>query len=101
MSLITLSPADLQSKFNIQTLIKINSNYEQIVHIVNQMISTIWANPNGYTPQQVWNILGTNAVVVRNFYIQFIAGLNGTKVGSVVFSEPALTVNKDGTITIT
>lgn len=96
-----LTTVQLQAQLAIQMNNQITSAFNQLVRTINSLIAQIWNNPKGLTSQQGWDALGSNAANIRNMYLGAVAFINGLQTDTITFVEPPLTVNQDGTITVT
>ncbi len=69
-------------------------------NIIN-MYKTIWSNKDGLTPQQVFDLYGTNAAALRQMLLTIVGALNTAAPGTfdISYIHP-VTVNPDGTITV-
>lgn len=73
---------------------------------VNQGFDLVWNNPEGYTPEQVVEALGTQASAVFRRHaatVQFLAGQSPEALRLVGMppSDVTITHNPDGTVTLT
>jgi hypothetical protein len=82
--------------------------YRQLVTQHRALMEAFWANPNGFTPQEVFDKYGTNAVSIfieSSVMLTFISGredILGIPVEQryVVVIPFNYTINPDGTVTV-
>lgn len=77
------------------------ATYGQLQNAQSQLAQAVFANPQGLTPQQVFDALGTEAgelVALNAALISFLSTITGE---AVSFTPPvAYTISSDGTITV-
>ena len=80
-------------------------NYQMLVQAQRQGIQVVWENPQGLTPQQVVDGLGTSAVKIFDLHAQLteaiidIAAIDGVT-PEIALPKKNFTRNSDGTVTI-
>lgn len=76
------------------------SNFSAQKAHYNYLQSIIWDNPNGLTPQQVMDALGTDAGQVLTIAAAARTFINSLSANAVVGPPLEYTINVDGTVTI-
>jgi hypothetical protein len=68
---------------------------------VTNAFNEIWNNPQGLTPQQVFDSLNTNAGSFLTLLNSIISALNAIIPGSINLTAPhSTTINDNGTVTV-
>ena len=96
-----LTTAQLQAQLKSQAVAQMNQFYRQSIFVFNTLMTQIWNNAGGLTPQQALDSFGTDAGTLVT-YGGLLAGLiNSVTPNTVSTTTPApLTTNAAGTVTV-
>ncbi len=108
MGIITVNPIPLTPTQVVQNLAntfaaQINGQYQQISNLFGRVFSFIWNNQQGQTPQQVFDLFGTNAgdlLKVANAFAAMVQTYTGTAPTLIPIGW-TVTVNGNGSVTVT
>jgi hypothetical protein len=82
----------------------LNATLATILATRQKLLSDVWANPDGYTSQQVFDAYGVNAgwLVTMSGSLEAMLGqIDPTAAAHTPFTPPLpLTINADGTVTV-
>lgn len=79
---------------------KTYETYAGLIGSYNDLSKMVWHNPQGLTPQQVFDSLGTNAAELFELSALLVQTVNTAKPGTLDPAQPyEYTVNEDGTVT--
>jgi hypothetical protein len=101
--IITTSESVEDKQKKVAVLLKkyANNMIKMIVRQHAKVLKNVWENPDGLTPQQVFDSLGTDAEEALTLSRDLVDFINARAPGSIDTSGlPSLTVNGDGTVTV-
>lgn len=81
------------------------TTYQRLLQSQKQGIQIVWSNPNGLTPQEVCDSLGTNATKIFDLHAQLteaivnIAAIDGVT-PDIALPTKNFSRNQDGTVTV-
>lgn len=78
----------------------VNNLFEQMKLTFADGMRMVWANPDGLTPQEVFDAFGTDAAELVRLAQILKDAVNKAVPGTFPTTAPDFTINKDGTITV-
>lgn len=75
--------------------------FQGLVGTYVELKQTVWENPQGLTPQQVFDALGTNGGELFSLSTLLVTTVNTVIPGTLTDTHPyEFTINPDGTVTV-
>lgn len=72
-----------------------------LIGTYTELMQTVWQNPAGLSPQQVFEGLGTDASQLFSLATVLVTTVNTVQPGTLVDAHPYnYTINEDGTVTV-
>lgn len=102
MPLIQTKPLTSDQQTVVTYATQIQRQWNQLGALFTQIADFIWNNPTGLTPQQAFDVFGTDGgslCALSTAYLKFLADV-GAPAQSPVPSNVTVTVNPDGTVTL-
>jgi len=99
---VELTLAQKQERVKKQIERKTWDTFSGLVAVHKELMQKVWENPQGLTPQEVFDSLGANAGELFSLATLLVTTVNTAKPGTLVDAHPYnYTINGDGTVTVT
>jgi len=96
----TISKPMAQQKVKAQVLSTIKVLYAKMLNDFGSAFGLIWSNPDGLTPAEALESLGTDGKEVFTLAGILKQALNTAKPGSITAANPDVDIAEDGTVTL-
>lgn len=96
-----LTTEQKQDRVKTQIARKSYETFQGMIGSYNDIKERVWNNPQGLSPQEVFDALGTNSAELFQLSALLVATVNSAAPDTLDGSQPyAFTVNGDGTVTV-